>query len=695
MHSLLHTAPISLAVALACAALPCPADDGARTELDRASSELAASLVLDRLAAELNEKPTDGTTLYEAMIGTPAAYVDPADAEKALRPTYTTAVSKRYADDAGRLLDRLAAPRSREEAFSAPFLDNALRPPADVLDRAVSDHYARVFREARARACKEQAETIATDLRPTEAEVEENNRDALLRLLSARVAEAQKTRVFQENLRYIQDSIVRPILDEAYRQRDAQRRLAANAVVTGTAPSVLAAHLVEAVEQDIAKRRETAAPGAIVYGLFPSVRETAEKTAEKRAADAYIAAVRRVKVPLDESKVRIALDEDPARHIHKADSMKAFEPGLVKVVTESALRLALEGAPSEEHAEFREFIQGQGPDSATGKAAPEKVRHDIDPILSAARKAVAQADLAERFPELADGSWHPEPDLVDEVCRDADYHKALRAWRELRDTRRFADREKLAPMLEETTELLDKAVTASFDHGAAARAEQHKAVDRAEPGIRKAVMGADEPPALADIVQRLTGAVREDWTTKRPEVIRFQEGRNDDGRYAALFPSVDGKILLLAKAMLEDAEREKEKREKTKEEKPEPKLPNTPAEELEEIEMDCALVFGREGDRITVRVLIDGASAGTYSCAHKPDDFRSEVAAFSDATTKAVLGAVQKTVMKNRVALRVRIAVSDPCIYYGAVSGISHGLREAVKQFRDYVTGIDIGEAED
>lgn len=689
------TAPVFSAclLLLLAVSLPCPADDGARTEFDRASSELAATLVLDRLAAELSEKPTDGTALYETMVGTPAAYTDPADAEKALRPTYAAAVSKRYADDAGRLLDRLAAPRARDEAFSAAFLAHALRPSADLLERAVDGHYAAAFREARERACKEQAATIASDLRPTEAEVEENSRDALTRLLAARVAEAQKTRVFQENLRYIQDSIVRPLLDEAYRQRDAQRRLASHAVVPGAAPSVLAARLVEAVEQDIAKRRAEAAPGAVVYGLFPSVRETAGKAAAKRAADAYVAAVQRAVVPIDESKVRIALAEDPARHVRKADSVQAFEPGLVSVVAETALRLALESAPPEEHAEFREFIRGLSPDSAAGKAAPEKVRRDIDPILSSVRQAVARADLAERFPELADGSWHPEPDLVDEVCRDADYHAPLREWRSLRDTRRFADCERLAPMLEETTALLDQAVAASFDDGAAARAEQHKAVDRAAPDVRKAVAAAAEPPPLEDIVRRLSDAVGADWAARRPEVVRFPEGRPDDGRYTALFPSVDEKILLLAKAMSEDAQREKERREK--EEKPAPQLPPTPAAELEEVEMDCALVFGREGDRITVSVLVDGAPAGTYSCPHQPDDFRSEVAAFSNATTKAVLGAVQKAVMRNRVALRVRIAVSDPCVYYGAVSGISRGLRDAVKQFRDYVTGLDIGESDD
>ena len=675
---------------------PAPAENGAQAELDRSSAELAASLVLDRLATELVDKPTDGTSLYETMRDAPADYTDPAAAQTALRPAYEEAVRARYRDDACRLLDRLAAPRARTEAFDAAFLDAATRPSGDVLQKAVDTHYDTLFRAARERACKEQAEHIVLDLRPTEEEVESKSRSDLSALLSTRIAEAQKTRVFQENLRYIADSLVRPMLDEAYRQRDAQRHLAARATVAGIAPSAVAARLVEAVTQDIAKRRAEAAEKGgqnVVYDLFPSVRDVAAKTAAERAAAAYVAAVKRVAVPLDENKVRIALEADPAKHIKLADSLQAFEPGLIAFVADAATKLALEGAPAEEHEEYRNYLKGLPADAPASKAPAERVRSEFQPHLADIRRAFAQKDFETRFPALANGSWAPDADLVDEVCAEADYRKALEKWRELRGPRRFAEEESRTPMVEEETALLDQAVAAPFADAAEARAEQLRAADRAEPGVRKDVLALPEVPALEKIVEMLATAVRADWSAKRAGIIHFRNGQGDDGRYAALFPSVDAKILLLAKAMLDVAEQERAKKEvKPPEPEPKPELPPVPAADLEEVEMDCALVFDRRDDRIIVEVLIDGNPAGSYSCPHNPNDFRSEIEAFSNATTQAVLGSVQKAIFKNRVALKVRLSVKDPCIYYGAVNGISRGLRRSIRQFNDYVTGLQFEE---
>ena len=70
------------AILLAAAALALPAPAGAASgdaALDRASAELAASLVLRDLRAELRAKPADPAALRDAMLADPAANADPSD----------------------------------------------------------------------------------------------------------------------------------------------------------------------------------------------------------------------------------------------------------------------------------------------------------------------------------------------------------------------------------------------------------------------------------------------------------------------------------------------------------------------------------------------------------------------------------------------------------------------------------------
>ena len=74
----------------------CP---GQSPDLDRASAELAASLVLRDLREELRAKPADPAALRDAMLADPAANADPATAERNMALAHSNALARAFAGD--------------------------------------------------------------------------------------------------------------------------------------------------------------------------------------------------------------------------------------------------------------------------------------------------------------------------------------------------------------------------------------------------------------------------------------------------------------------------------------------------------------------------------------------------------------------------------------------------------------------
>ena len=93
---------------------------GQSTDLDRASAELAASLVLRDLREELRAKPADPAALRDAMLADPAANADPATAEHNMALAHSNALARAFAGEARALLDRLAAPAPRTPGVPSP-----------------------------------------------------------------------------------------------------------------------------------------------------------------------------------------------------------------------------------------------------------------------------------------------------------------------------------------------------------------------------------------------------------------------------------------------------------------------------------------------------------------------------------------------------------------------------------------------
>ena len=662
--------------------------EAARLEHDRATAELAASLVLAKLNDEIYAKANDSAPVFNAMVADTATHAEPGVAKEKLQEVYTSSIKEKFKAEAEIILDRLAAPKSRSEVFGAEFLEVAQQPSDELLANAIEHKYGAVFTDARTRACKEQAERLTATVRPSEKEIDELSRDDLLSRMTERVAKAQKETVFQENLGFISDQIVKPMLDEAYKQRDNQRNYVERTSVDGYAPSRIAKELEKKLNDELNRRRSSAKDGEHIYATFPSVIEKLAEISRTRAFRLYEDKINTISLQLDAATVQRELDASPEKHRKLEDSEKHFMPVLQKQLCDQGFKAILDAAKPDERDEVTTFINGH--DEKTKQApAVARLKRELTPLLKEVRKQCAQKQFEGMYAELANGSWYPEATLVDSVCEKPNFKKALDNWKELRGLEKFARIEEQCVILEETSKLVIGAITDGFDQGSEARTAQHRLVDNTFPAVRNEVKNMQQLPPVEQIIQIFVSKVSTSWVEERMIVVQFPEGKEDDNRYADLFPSTLKKIELLSKTLLEQLEKEKQEEIKP-EEKPIEETPENPPEEKEKILLDCVIVFDRNGDSMKGSVLLDGKRIAEFDCPHNPNSFKQKRTTFVNSVADALASEVRKSAIDKLISITITIDVRDDLIYYSAVSGVSTKLRNELMALGEAIESLEI-----
>lgn len=662
--------------------------DAAVQEHDRATAELAASLVLAKLNDEIYSEADNSTPVFEAMVADTATHAEPNVSKEKLQNVYTSAIKERYKEEAIVILDRLAAPKSRAEVFGEAFLELAQQPSEELLVNAVEHKYSSVFTSARTRACKEQAERLTATVRPSEQEVDDLSREELTSRMTERVAKAQKETVFQENLGFISEQIVAPMLNEAYKQRDEQRHYVERTSVDGYAPSRIVNELQKKLDDELARRRSSAKEGQYIYNCFPSLKKQLEEIARNRAFRLYEDKINTLALQLDAATVQRELDASPEKHRKLEDSEKHFMPMLQKQLCEQAFQAIINAAKPDERDEVTSFIKGHN-EKAQQAPAVARLKRELTPLLKEVRKQCAQKQFEGMYSELADGSWYPAASLVDSVCESPNFKKTLDNWRELIGLEKFARVEEQRVILEETSKLVFDKIVDGFDQGSEARSAQHRLVDNTFPAVRNEVKNMEQLPPVEQITQIFSAKVSAAWTEERLIVIQFPEGKEDDSRFSELFPSTIKKIELLSKTLLEQLEKEKQEEIKP-EEKPIEDPNETPPEEKEKILLDCVIVFDRKGDSMNGAVLLSGKRIAEFNCPHNPDKFKQGRTSFVNSVAGALAQEVQKAAVDKLVSLTVTIDVRDDLVYYSAVSGVSFKLRRELEALGEAIESLEI-----
>ena len=574
-------------------------------EFDRTAAEGAARITVDRFAAELAREGLSQGVLSRAMLADPAAHRTREESKKACRAIWKESAESAFRDKADAVRKRLKL----DDSFKLEMSKEAV----SSLEAKFED----AFGDERYAAVDEQAKTLASALRPTEAEFEEKSEDVLRREMTERVVAEQKTAVFEENRETVTTSIVEPMIEsgrvERKRQSDYLKRVRSDAAV----PSLLSRDLAAKLAANVEERRKTVKPSE-AWGVFPSVAEKElPLVVEKRVIDRFAGQMENVKLDVTEAEVEAIVSADPSAHSKVKASERIFAGRYATRVLSAALEKSLSDVDASGKDELREYLSERIDGEIPRKAVERIVRRDVMPKWREVRAAIAKRAAEKIWPTLADGTWFPDAALADEVAARSDYDDAVRHWRKMKGMEPLAGAGGGKVVLEETEKDVDAKVAAAFARARSAIAAQGAIVDEVHPSIladaraRKASFFR-RTPDLAAITEMLTLATEKQWGESRLATL-WPDGKtpsNAGSQHAELFPSVRRKIELLARQILEEmsvpaepARKPDEPQPKEKpEEPPEEKPQENSSPETEELDM-LTLSVQRVGQDVEVKLL--------------------------------------------------------------------------------------------
>ena len=616
--------PIVLAAALS----------AGNAEFDEVAKRGASEIALRRIETELVSNGPAGGTLEKAMLDEPARFARPAEAEQLCRGVYKTALEDEFRRRARLVAERLGLDGKDCELAAA------------AEDRALATAYPKAFAAERAAAVAKQARAISGVVRPTEAEFESKDEPTLRREMTDKVVRAHATPVFEENVRYVSEQIVDPVIADGRREMKRQREYLARTRCEAYAPSALAREIEQNLRRNVAERQAKEKDPAKAWGLFPGVLK-AELPAviERRVVALATKEVDDVGLEVTADEILKVIAADPAAHRVAAESEQVFRAAYSAQLVGGALARAEKGAPEGERAEFADYVRAHAASPELSRAVEARLKREVLPNWRKARAEAAAREAERIWPSLADGTWYPEAEFADRMVARSDYAAAVKGWRASEEMETLAKADGGKVVMEETAVQADRSVAAAFDLARSAVSAQNAIVEAVQPSVldearsRKRSFFTRTPDFKA-IVGLLTSAVEASWNEKRLATLWGDGERpsNAAEQHAALFPSVRKRIELVARQILEDME----KPEPTPEEKPQPEQkPEDPtdadAQSDEEPLQEFSIVIEKNGASVNVKLLQGKAEVEARTAPARMADFTAAVKAVAERLGRDLL----------------------------------------------------------
>lgn len=656
--------------------------------IDKSTKELAASLAIKELSKAIAFPGEDW--IYTELITNSQNHIDPVESEKRVEILFRDKTAELYKCDTAKILNRLADENDISEIFSPTFLDGVTNAPSGKITGIIQTQYNPLYRKARKLACQDQAKQIAAKVHPTENEVDTISQKDLSELLTKKIVEAQTIPVFKENHSFISDSIVKPIMEDAYNQRNLQRTWVRTLPASGYAPSSIASNLTLKLNLEIEQKRKNTPLNSVTYAIFPSVQnEVIPQVSNSRAIDIIDKIERDTPISLNLNNLAASITASPHLHKRLADSETIFSKGLEEAIVTNTIRKLQEIAPVPEHPELLSLASSHLTIAYKITERKKRIKAELETALVALRDAYAKLQFKKYFPLLDNKAYLPEDDLVDKMVEKNPSHP-LNEWRQEDLLSVFSSVEVENIVLEETSRLLDNALTETFQPGIKSRETQHKIITELYPSVLEWFKKGARKSPLPEIILEYTSLVTTRWKAERKE--QLLPSLSETNHYLELFQSSKKKIELLSKTIMESPEPPKPEPQPKEEQKPEEPTPPIPPQELIEKEMAVRVTFNREHEEIKVNLIVDGETLGSYTCPYAPNSYKRRAGEFTTKPAQALGDLLKIATKSNRLSVKILLDVRDPFVYYSAVSDISWLIKGTIESFGEYITKYELTE---
>lgn len=271
--------------------------------------------------------------------------------------------------------------------------------PDELLKKKFSRVFPDAFQNARKRLVEAQKAELVDKVYPSEAELEKLRDPELTDLLAARLQARRKTPLFEENVSFVRDSVIAPLIASGRAQQKRQLDLAETIQDNSGlwSPPEIIQDLEKRLASETRKWKEDK-----VYALFQKTRSAIANRAARLPRERIMNALpERITLP----DYAAMLEKEPEKHL-------SAEPALSGLCEKSALE-GLENTlrqlkvPEPMAKKLQE-------DPAVRTAARTTAEKRVRPELLRIREKAVAAQMKKYCQELAEDRWKASPETIEE-----------------------------------------------------------------------------------------------------------------------------------------------------------------------------------------------------------------------------------------------------------------------------------------
>ena len=271
--------------------------------------------------------------------------------------------------------------------------------PDELLKKKFSRVFPGAFQNARKRLVEAQKAELVDKVYPSEAELEKLRDPELTDLLAARLQARRKTPLFEENVSFVRDSVIAPLIASGRAQQKRQLDLAETIQDNSGlwSPPEIIQDLEKRLASETRKWKEDK-----VYALFQKTRSAIANRAARLPRERIMNALpERITLP----DYTAMLEKEPEKHL-------SAEPALSGLCEKSALE-GLENTlrqlkvPEPMAKKLQE-------DPAVRTAARTTAEKRVRPELLRIREKAVAAQMKKYCQELAEDRWKASPETIEE-----------------------------------------------------------------------------------------------------------------------------------------------------------------------------------------------------------------------------------------------------------------------------------------
>ncbi|MEI7947796.1 MAG: hypothetical protein WCJ02_13935 [bacterium] len=667
------------------------ASDG-ETQLKKSTALLSANLILTQFEADFSEIAPNADFMYQQMNSLPDDYIKPDEARNKLQEAYQDRVRADYRQKVNVLLARIAEKNGLEDAFEEPFRKKSGAIPDATLKAVREKHFATSFEEQRKKACDDQIAQVTRDMFPTEEEVDADSEDTLIKKLTKRLADAQKFQVFEENRIYLRDLVVKPAVQDAYRQRTMQSQFLEGARSSeAVTPDEFAAFLEKALMDAIPEFKSE--KFSEVYTIFPSVKNSITPLSEKKAKTRYVEFLQATSASLSEEETKKLILADLKGHNERTASRDKIRDLFMKQSMEQAPKRYVEHF-AENRRNTVEFYLKKYP-------IPEnEMRTFFETIFDqkqkktweAARNSIISEQLSETYSALQARTWTPKDAMVESYTGNetTDEGRAIRK-ECIKSTASSSQGAEEA--LQETREQAGTLLDQELGRGSQALRRQKSLVLACSNDIvaeASSRMAKTKPKKLAaELFTLFSPRIKAQWPDAREKDIYASlnsKPGNATSAYLNIFPSVDALLLQLIRDIIQKLAEPTPIPPK----EPPPETP-PPEEKNEPLKLACGFSIDMKDNQIIVQsdgdIAIDQARLPA-----KYDDYRKQESETLTRIADQFAEQLEKKAQGQDVELTLNIQVKNGMIYYQLVSRLRDRLDYRLKKLNNEKLNIKLSD---